>query len=335
MKLSSIPTTYILYGCILVAMLLVAIAYPIYLSEMNTRAVIENFRLQGEVTTTDTPPVSGRVSVEISDVSPNLSSQTMAVYDIQRNRFESFTSKDTRGEFKVGIQDIRTNPVVDNPSALFDDRQETFASFEVTRGETNQAEIQITTEEPLSVAWMQTSLAQGVTSPNTIEIVAEVDGQERIVLAETRFDFRVNFPETRSDSWTIRYTYTQPLRINNILLDEMVVPTLMSQEIEFVALPNTTYQILADPQTSRAVPTQAAHTDYTEEPQKLVLDAWDNNPAYEAREALLSAERSTSQEVDSEPSYPLVARYPWLPWVGIGAVALTLAGLFAVVIKQK
>lgn len=335
MKLSSIPIPYVIYGCILAAMLLVAIAYPIYLDQMNTRSILENFRVYGEIRTTDTPPVSGRVQVDITEMREDLSSQNMAVYDVRRDRFESFQFQERTGQSKVGIQDIQTTPVLDNPTALFDDRQQTFASFEVRRGETNQAEVRITTDEQLTVSWLQTSLTQGVESPERIEIEAIVDGQERIVVADTGFDFRMNFPETRSDTWIIRYTYSQPLRINNILLDEMVVPTILNQEIEFVALPNTTYHILADPQTPRRVSRKSPHTNYTEDSQELVLDSWNPNPAYQERQSREQSEQSLAQETDTEPSYPLVARYPWLPWVGIGAVALTLAGLFAVVIKQK
>jgi len=92
-------------------------------------------------------------------------------------------------------------------------------------------------------------LNQFVSLPNSVTVKAEVDGVQRVVLS--KFKPRGNaltFPETTSKKWVIELSYSQPLKINELRINNLDFKGSPSV-IRFLAQPDKEYRLYTDPET--------------------------------------------------------------------------------------
>ena len=107
---------------------------------------------------------------------------------------------------------------------------------------------------------MTISLERNVALPTSVEIRAVVDGEERIVLRESRMtQTAVRFPQVTSLQWIIDLSYAQPLRISELQLLDDEAPAL-KRGLRFLAQPGQIYRLYLNPdQLVRPATAQSAN----------------------------------------------------------------------------
>jgi len=133
--------------------------------------------------------------------------------------------------------------------ALIDKDARTTHLNRAASNEISTIEYQITTvtKRPITSSAVRFELAKNTELPQHISVVAYIDGRRRVVLNRTEPErTRVTFPRTTADTWYVTFEHYQPLRLAELsLVDERQV--LDDQSITFLAQPNATYMMYADP----------------------------------------------------------------------------------------
>jgi hypothetical protein len=150
-----------------------------------------------------------------------------------------------------------------NISRVVDGDLETVVDFPVQPNEVSTSYINLNSASFGSNHLIRTSqinlrLDRFVSLPNTISIsyLDPVTGESVVALAES--DMRrtnVTFPEIISNDILITLTYTQPLRISEIIVQDKNQVIERNQGLRFLAQPNTGYDIYYQSDISPRVPT--------------------------------------------------------------------------------
>jgi hypothetical protein len=128
---------------------------------------------------------------------------------------------------------------------------ETTSVFTVSENGGDMVSITCVADEAMTATGLRISLAPFVSLPTEMEIVAETEGVETIAFSRDRIESAVvRFPEMTADVWTIRMWYAQPLSIEEISFIEVDQSIENRTGIRFLARPDHTYAIYADPDTS-------------------------------------------------------------------------------------
>lgn len=170
-----------------------------------------------------------------------------AVLNIETNSFEPYYFK---RETLINEIPISVNSIPANSSLKYmtDRNFQTYADFVLPTNTQGQTQINISSDSPITSSSLTVLLDNNVALPNTIEIWAVVDGQNRIVVAEREMDKNtIQFPKTTSDNWQIKFTYGQPLRISELSLSQDNANKSNSNSVRFLAQPESTYRIYFDP----------------------------------------------------------------------------------------
>jgi hypothetical protein len=148
--------------------------------------------------------------------------------------------------------------------AITDKDQSTFTTYEYTPL-SHEVRIKVTSRNgPITSSRMSLILDSYVTAPDTIELYTTDNFSRRSVVAKrslSSLDFY--FPKTQSTNWEIVLSYTQPLRIKEIVLHDdnaRTEETVESVRLQFLAQPNTTYRIYED--DGRATTSRLAIQNY-------------------------------------------------------------------------
>ena len=177
-----------------------------------------------------------------------------AVYDETKKIFEPYYFKQETiiNEIPTSINTIPNQP---NAKLMIDGQINTQVDFLLPDNESGQVQIIIQSSVPIMSSGLSVLLANNVALPNSIQIRALVDGQERIVLANKILEKEtIRFPQTLSEKWIIFLSYSQPLRIGEIKLHQDNITKISTQAVRFLAQPNHSYKIYFDPDRSIVVP---------------------------------------------------------------------------------
>ncbi len=139
-------------------------------------------------------------------------------------------------------------------SNMLDGDTRTFAEFFLTEdGKQGQTRMALTGQKSMTLSGMSFFLDQYVALPTSIEIRARLSGNEQIVLARTKMQgSSVVFPKTTATEWTVDLSYAQPLRITEIVLNEIGVGVTSARTLRFLAQPAHSYRVYFD--ADRSVP---------------------------------------------------------------------------------
>lgn len=171
----------------------------------------------------------------------------VAVFDVASSTYEPSYIRTTTTVTKTPyiVESVPPVPLMDN---MYDGRPETFTEFPITANRKGVVELLVNAQEPMRSSSLVISLPSFVTLPNTIQIHAIVDGEDKIVVAETPMTSRrVQFPETTSDAWRITLTYGQPLRIAELDLRDDASERSTKRFLRFLAYPQHPYRVFVDP----------------------------------------------------------------------------------------
>lgn len=138
--------------------------------------------------------------------------------------------------------------------ALRDGREETTSLFPVNIAGGSEATLSLAFGRSLSVSALNLTLAKNVQLPETISITTRRSGgRVEVVVNQTRVTgLAIRFPEINTDNLLVTFTYSQPLSISELSVNEKDPLRINTESLRFLAQPSVSYQIFFDP--DRPVP---------------------------------------------------------------------------------
>lgn len=152
------------------------------------------------------------------------------------------------------LLNISTNPY-QFPQPMVDNNLSTFLQFSLPENGQGFVVINLSSKSPITSSAISLVLDSHVAMPDYVEVLANTDGKQNIVLAKTKLNNGfVYFPKTTSNQWTVSYWYSQPLRISEFKLLETDNLKGTLDSVRFLAQPGHNYRIYFDPDRSVYVP---------------------------------------------------------------------------------
>lgn len=136
---------------------------------------------------------------------------------------------------------------------MLDGDTRTFTEFALPQSGQGQTRLVLTSAKPMTLSGMTFLLDQYVALPTSIEIRANTEHGEKIVLARSQmYSSSLSFPKTTAKEWTVSFIYGQMLRITEIVLNDETAGMVSSRMLRFLAQPKHNYRIYFD--ADRSVP---------------------------------------------------------------------------------
>ena len=270
---------YLLAAVLVVSFSSFALATPEKAETVEEK--IASFRLFGDIAPAGTP-VPTVVEIPLETL-PFSRTQT-AVFDVTEHVFVPHTTIQKRRDTTIPVQ-VVSNKSRGNDAALSDRDFETHMDFDLPKDSTGEAILTFTAETPFAADTLCIGLADHVAMPENIEIRAEVDGVQRIVVAEK--DGRgvcprcVLFPETVSSKWQVKLRYGQPLRIAEVAFQQ-TNEKVSEVSLRFLSQPGHTYRIFRDADRSITISTgESGDLRADKDIVHLPLVTLKHNPSYQ------------------------------------------------------
>lgn len=244
MKLKTLFLAFIIIACTV----LTASAQGLPSNQIS--GVISAYRYYKEVGNyMDTPVV-----LEIPFANEFIERFDFAILDVTANTFEPYFFKQ-----EILINEIpasvSANPYNATAGLMNDKNFRTYADFPLPETAKGNAQIFLSSADSVTSSFLTVILDNNVALPTLVEIRAFVDGQNRIVVANKRMDQQtIYFPQTTSNSWTISFTFSQPLRISELRLNQDNAAKSSARAVRFLAQPSHSYRVYFDPDRSVAAP---------------------------------------------------------------------------------
>ncbi len=193
-----------------------------------------------------TPSIKVPTVVEVSIPNDFLNRFDLAVLDTESNVFQPYL-------FKESLRTARTPVSVSiqgggvGGSKMLDDDTHTFTEFVLPQSGQGQTRLVLTSAKSMTLNGMTFFLDQFVALPTFIEIRANTDSGEKIVLARSQMHSNsVTFPKTTAKEWTVSFTYGQMLRITEIVLNDETAGMTDTRTLRFLAQPKHSYRVYFD-----------------------------------------------------------------------------------------
>lgn len=164
---------------------------------------------------------------------------------------------------------------------LSDRDERTSAEFSLPEDAQGRVKIGISAREAVTASSLSLFLDNHVALPLTVEIRAVVNGMEKIVLASSKpGSSTITFPRTTAQSWSVTFTYGQPLRITELALVQENAQASV-RALRFLAQPKQTYRIYFDPDR-RANPRtgESGNLASAEDVLRITAGTPQSNPAF-------------------------------------------------------
>jgi hypothetical protein len=203
--------------------------------------------------------------VEVPFVNDFIERFDFVVLDKETNSFEPYYFKQETLVNETPVS-ITTNQNTSNINSINDNNNETYVDFPLPASEQGKVQITLSSSKVITSSALTLLLSNNVALPSFVEIRAIVDGQERIIVANKRMDEQtVKFLKTASNKWFINLTYSQPLRISELKLQQDDVTKSNIKSVRFLAQPTHLYRIYFDPDRSSIVSVGEAGNLYSAE----------------------------------------------------------------------
>jgi hypothetical protein len=181
--------------------------------------------------------------VEIPLMNDYLERFDFSVYNKTTNSFEPYFFKQETLINQIPVS-IYVAEMVNDIDKMIDGDNKTHVDFLLPESKQGQVLISLNSQELITSSTLTVLLDDNVALPNSIEIRANVDGKDKIVIANKKMDkTTISFPETTSKQWSISFFYTQPLRISELILKQNNALRQNTQTIRFLAQPENDYRI--------------------------------------------------------------------------------------------
>lgn len=165
-----------------------------------------------------------------------------AVLDAETNAFQPYlfieSLRTARAPLSVSVQ---------GGDRMLDGDTRTFTEFALPQSGQGQTSLVLTSTKSMSLSGMTFFLDQFVALPSFIEIRANTDSGEKIVLARSQMHSNsVVFPKTVAKEWTVSFTYGQMLRITEIVLNDETAGMTGTRILRFLAQSKHGYRVYFD-----------------------------------------------------------------------------------------
>jgi hypothetical protein len=194
-------------------------------------------------------PITVPTVIEVPLDKDDIHRFNFAVLDLYTNTFEPYFFKNETFEneipFSLNVADGNYNG---NLKYLYDNNYLTYVDFPITSSEQAKVRIVLNSQSPITSSRLNVYLDTNVELPETIEIRALVDNEERIIVAEKRmYQQSIDFLKTTSNKWIITFKFSQPLRISELKLVQDNATKITNRSIRFLAQPKHQYYLYLDP----------------------------------------------------------------------------------------
>ncbi|MBI2098647.1 MAG: thrombospondin type 3 repeat-containing protein [Candidatus Wildermuthbacteria bacterium] len=171
-----------------------------------------------------------------------------AVLDEATDSFQPLFFKQETSINELPITISATNQSAIDSARMIDRDAQTYTAFALPEETQGSVRIVVASARTITSSSLTLLLDSHVALPTSIEIRAQVDSANDIVLAKTPMrQTTVHFPRTTSARWTITLTYAQPLRISELKLAQENAARTSSHALRFLAQPGHSYQIYFNP----------------------------------------------------------------------------------------
>lgn len=240
--------------------------------------VISAYRLYKDI---DNISINVPTVVEVPFADEFIERFDFAILDKTTNSFEPhfFKQKIFINEIPVSVD---TNPITFGINRMVDNNVVTFAEFNLPDNAQGKVQITLSSLKSITSSSLTTLLDNNVALPNSIEIRAEVAGQNRIVVANKRMSQQtIYFPKTNSNVWTITFTFGQPLRISELRLQQDSAVKTNTRALRFLSQPGHSYRIYFDPDRAERAPVgEAGNLSFSKDVLIIPAVLSQNNPNY-------------------------------------------------------
>lgn len=204
-----------------------------------------------------------------------------AVLDTTANSFEPYFLKEETFANEISLTASAT-PFNASVNGLHDGDTRTYADFPLPNNAPGNVKITLSSQVAVVSSSLTALLDANVALPNLVEIRALVNGQDKIVLAwQAMGGQTVRFPKTASSQWTINFTFSQPLRVSELVLHQDDVAKTSTSAIRFLAQPAHSYKIYFDPDRQAAPPVgEAGNLKSARDILFIIAPSSQNNPFY-------------------------------------------------------
>ncbi|KKT79902.1 MAG: Thrombospondin [Parcubacteria group bacterium GW2011_GWF2_44_8] len=177
----------------------------------------------------------------------------------------------------------------ENLAALTDNNEVTFVNFPLINGEETVTQLMIEAESSVRASGINVSLASNVIAPKSVKITAlnkqsspddQVGSQVLYTGQLSTADGRIKFPTTSADVWLVEFTHTQPLRLTELSLAQEGRPTTERRTLRFLAQPDESYTLYANPNGPQSAVRQAYSLSAVKEVVIGTLSPKQPNPYY-------------------------------------------------------
>lgn len=241
-------------------------------------SLVESFQKQKNI---DTSLIKVPTVVEIPFNNDLVETNLFAVYNETTSLFEPYYfRKNVLNDLipvVVGFDsgyDAEANLMVDNDFS-------TYKEFTVSGDKQQMKTIILSSDKPITSSSLTLMLDQNVALPNSIGIMTTLLGEQKVVLATQKLNsYNINFPKTTADHWMITFTYSQPLRITELILHQDS-KKINNQGLRFLAQPNNNYTVYFNPDRFVKIPlSESANLSSNEGVVYLKESISQNNPSY-------------------------------------------------------
>ena len=217
---------------------------------ISSSTVVSAYRFYKDI---NSIPIKVPTVVEIPFTDEFIERFDFVVLDKQTNSFEPYFFKQEILENEIPVF-VTANQNNNNIDFINDNNNETYVDFPLLNDEQGRVQIILSSNKVVTSSALTVLLDNNVALPNFVEIRAVVDGQERIIVANKRMDDQtIRFLKTTSNKWIINFTFSQPLRISELKLQQDNVIKTDSRAIRFLAQPDHSYRVYFDPDRSSVV----------------------------------------------------------------------------------
>lgn len=156
-----------------------------------------------------------------------------------------------RNETKTGDLPFTTSDSFGGVEAslLTDGKHDRYVSYEVDGRNRSTVTLEFRSEKPVSISSFTFILDEHVALPHTVSVRSESSSGEKVLLAETAMNSRtVSFPMTVAPVFRVTLTYSQPLRISEVVPEfgAESITKIQKNFVRFLAIPKVGYRLYYD-----------------------------------------------------------------------------------------
>jgi len=172
-----------------------------------------------ELKETGSIPITVPTVVEVPFGNEVLERTNFAVLDETTDTFQPYFFKQETVTNKIPISVTAIGALSGTAAKMIDGNVRTYSEFVLPEDARGNIRIVVNSSRAITSSSLTLLLDSHVALPTSIEIRAQVNGRDTIVVARRPItQSTVQFPRTTTARWTITLTYSQPLRIAELKL---------------------------------------------------------------------------------------------------------------------